>query len=220
MKNLKSYYTLNNIANIFPGYTRQVLRKKQTTDNKESKQLNIVNFQNVRDYSKGINIDDKCEVVNFKQEYSKEIKYMEKGDIIMPIKSGLENSEIIYIDKEPEEKYIYDSTILVIRVTDINVDSRYVYIMMSKSEPIQNGLKKAKYHSSLDKKGKFQSTVVPRLSKGILSNILIRQLPKKKMEEVVNEYIRIKNAQQDFLKKISEMQVDEESRASIWWITK
>ena len=214
----KSYHILKDIADISPGYSRQVLRNKQSNSQKETKKLQIVSFQEVKNYAKGLNIHDACEIINFQQDYTKDIKYMHKGDIIIPLKSGLGTTEIIYIFEEPTEKYVYDSTNLLIKITDKDVDSLYVYIMLSQSIPIQNGLAKAKVHASLDKHGKFQPTVVPRLSKSILSNILIRQLPKKEMRNIVDEYIRITKEKKEFVDKISSIQEDKDTRANIWWL--
>lgn len=214
----KSYHILRDIADISSGYARQLLRNKQVNSQKETQLIQIVSFQEVKNYSNGINIHDDCEIVHFQQDYTKDIKYMHKGDIIIPLKSGLGTTEIIYISEEPKEKYIYDSTNLVIKVTDKNVDSLYVYIMLSQSKPIQDGLGKAKVHASLDKHGKFQPTVVPRLSKSVLSNILIRELSKKEMEEIVDEYIKITNEQKEFINKISSLQEDKDSKSHIWWL--
>ena len=212
----KEYYTLKNIADIFQGYPRQMLRNKQQIQQYEELKLRIVNWQDIRNYNKGINMSDTCEIVNFQKKYTKEIKYMQKGDIIFPVKSGIDNAEIIYIDKEPEEKYIYDSTVLVVRITDKDVDSKYVYIMMSEAEAIQNGLRTEKYESSIGASDK--PLLVPRLSKGVLSNMLIRKLAKKEMDGVVNEYIYLKKAQNDFVKRINELQEDKTCKANIIWI--
>lgn len=215
---LKKYHKVNTIADVFQGYTRLMLRNKQLAyEQGECQELRVINWQNIKSYCSGKNIDNDCEKVKFYQNYAKEIKYMQKGDIIFQLKSGIDNNEIIYIDKEPKEKYIYDNTVLVVRVTDTSIDSLYVYIMCQ-SSPIQKGLRQKKWQSSVDKKGKFQSSIVPRLSKGILANMLIRELPEDERKKIVNEYIKLHKAQDNFSKKISELQADKDNKANICWL--
>ena len=215
---LKKYYIVNNIADVFQGYTRLMLRNKQLAyEQGECQELRVINWQNIKSYCKGNDIDNVCEVVKFYQNYAKEIKYMQKGDIVFQLKSGIDNNEIIYIDKEPKEKYIYDNTVVVVRVTDTSIDSLYVYIMCQ-SSPIQKGLRQKKWQSSVDKRGKFQSSIVPRLSKGILANMMIRELPEDERKKIVNEYIKLHKAQDNFSKKISELQADKDNKANICWL--
>ena len=215
---LDYYYIVKNIADVFQGYTRLMLRNKQLIGEPcEGQELKIINWQNIKEYIKGNNIDDSCEVVKFYQNYTKEIKYMQKGDIVFQLKSGIDNNEIIYIDKEPQNKYIYDNTVLVVRVTDSSVDSMYIYIMCQ-SLPIQRGLRQMKLYSTKNKKGEFQSSVVPRLSKGILLNMMIRKVPENERKEIVKEYIKLHKAQDNFSKKINELQEEKDNKANICWL--
>lgn len=217
IKDTKEYYILKDIADIFQGYTRVTLRNKQNTSELgDGQELKVINWQNIKEYLKGNNIDNSCETVKFYQSYAKEIKYMQKGDIVFQLKSGIDNNEIIYIDKKPENKYIYDNTVLVARITDISIDSLYIYIMCQ-SFPIQKGLRQIKYHSTLDKYGKFQSDVVPRLSKGILLNMMIRKLPEQERKNIVTEYIKLHKAQEDFSNKITKLQTQDKNKSAVIW---
>ena len=218
MEFIENYYIAKDICDVFQGYTRLMLRNKQLiSELGDGQELKVINWQNIKEYLKGNNIDSSCEKVKFYQNYAKEIKYMQKGDIIFQLKSGIDNNEILYIDKEPVDKYIYDNTVLVVRVTDTSIDSLYVYIMCQ-SAPIQKGIRQMKWQSLLDKKGKYKSGIVPRLSKGMLLNMMIRKLPEQERKDIVKEYIKLHKAQDNFSKKISELQADKDNKANICWL--
>lgn len=213
---LREYYKVKEIADVFCGYSRSALRKKSKLGyGKNIQKYKIACWQEIEQFKGGIH--HSYEAVGMLQTYEKKIRYMKKGDLIFPEKSGIDNTKIIYIDKEPEDKFIYDNTVIVVRITDTSIDNLYVYVMCQ-SETIQNGLRQQKWKSILDERGRSQSGIVPRLSKGILSNMLIRKLPEQERKDIVNEYIKLKEMQDKFSKKIKELQADKDNRANICWL--
>ena len=48
--------------------------------------------------------------------------------------------------------------------------------------------------------------------------MLIRELPEDERKKIVNEYIKLHKAQDNFSKKISELQADKDNKANICWL--
>ena len=219
IKSEKSYYILGKMTDTFNGYAIRELRKRTTINQQSSvQQYKIFSWQQLNKYCKTNIIDNDCKTISLSQTYEKPIKCIKKGDIAVAYKSGLEMTEILYIDKEPPEKIIVDETILIIRVSDTSIDPLYIYIMMCMSEPIQKGFRYIKEKSVTDKTGKVQKSKVPHISKTVLSNMLIRELPEDERKKIVKEYIKLHKAQDKFSKKISELQADKDNKANICWL--
>lgn len=70
-----------------------------------------------------------------KYEIEKKIKkndcYAEKNDIIFSLAPRTYSKNIYYIEKEPNEKMVYNDTIFVFRATDSNISSDYIYMTLS-----------------------------------------------------------------------------------------
>ncbi len=85
---LERYYRLEEIADIFTGYPRTLLRCKSDKEKLLNiMQVKIVNWQEIKKITSGMNIDNTIELINFHRRYDKKIRYMQKGDIVFPIKS-------------------------------------------------------------------------------------------------------------------------------------
>ena len=142
---------------------------------------------------------------------------MKKGDIVFPVISALEDIEILYIEKEPEEMYLYDETVLVMRVTGTEIDKKFTYIMLN-SEPIRNGIIKMKWEVANRNRSKLKSNrVIPRLTIGLLSAIKIVNLTEQEKFEIVREYEDLHKAKDDFTKKINKIQTQDKNKSAVIW---
>lgn len=211
-------YLDRNSYNIFKGYSETKLNTMiSKADEKDTQEIKLTGWKEIKSYTNGNDIKDICRSVKFYQKYNKEIKCMQKGDIIFPIISSLEDIEILYIEDEPDEMYLYDETVIVMRVTDPTIDSKYIYIMLN-SEPIKNGLIKMKWEIANRNRGKLKSNrVIPRLTVELLSHIMIVKLTEDERREIVNEYEHLIKKKNDFTKKLTKLQTQDKDKSAVIW---
>ena len=203
---------------IFKGYSPTKLNTLVSkADKKDTQDVKIAGWKEIKSYTKGNDIQDICGTIRFYQQYNKEIKCMKKGDIVFPVISALEDIEILYIEKEPEEMYLYDETVLVMRVTGTEIDKKFTYIMLN-SEPIRNGIIKMKWEVANRNRSKLKSNrVIPRLTIGLLSAIKIVNLTEQEKFEIVREYEDLRKAKDDITKKINKLQTQDKDKSAVIW---
>lgn len=212
----KYYLTRNS---LFKGYSETKINNMiSKADDLNTQKVKIAGWKEIKSYTNGNNIKNICRTIKFYQKYDKEIKCMKKGDIVFPVISPLEDIEILYIEDEPDEMYLYDETVIVMRVTDPTIDSKYIYIMLN-SEPIKNGLIKMKWEIANRNRGKLKSNrVIPRLTIDLLlSNIMIVKLTEDERRKIVNEYEHLINIQNDFTKKLTKLQTQDKDKSGVVW---
>lgn len=195
-------YMIKEIAETFKGYSitkindsiEQVVNNSNKTnsnfdDFKNYETVKIWGWKDIKDYFKNKKVDEKCNCINISRKYKKNIRYVQKGDLVFPVIFSKDSFDIIYIDEEPEEKYIYNESVLVIRVTKPNIDSKYIYIMCANNRKVQNSL------FQLNDRNK---KVISRLTKEILSKLEIPRLTEVKRKKIIGEYNKLKIQQNKF----------------------
>lgn len=206
---IQEYLVLKDIADIFKGYSITKLNESISAviDNSDktdsgledfviSEKVKVLGWKQIRNYDKTHLVKDECNVIDIGRKYNKNIQYMRKGDIVFPVFPSKDCIEMVYIEDEPEEKYIYNESVIVIRATDQSIDSKYIYIMC-KSDAIQDKL--------LNLTGNTK-TVMSRLTKEILSSIKIIKLTDIERKQIVDEYTNLLELQEKFNQKINQRQ--------------
>ena len=220
----KEFYKLKDIAYIFKGYSTTKLKGniENAINNRDKSNSNFDDFLNkeevkilgwkqIKEYVKNHKVDDNCNVIEISRKYNKNINYMQKGDIIFPVilQKG-DEIDVIYIDEEPEEKCIYNETVLVVRVTKANIDSKYIYIMCKESKSIQKGLLQLASSNS----------VIQRITKELISMILITSSTDAERKKIVEKYESLQLAEEKFREKINEVQTQLGDKSSVIWFKK
>lgn len=201
-------YIIKDIAERFKGYSitklndsiEQIINNSDKTnsnfeDIKNYESVKILGWKDIKDYIKNHKIDDKCNSINVSRKYKKNINYMKKGDLVFPVIFSRDNFDVVYIDEEPAEegKYIYNESVLVVRVTEPNIDSKYIYIMCANNKKIQDNLFKLKDDSK---------KIISRLTKEMLSALEIPKLTETKRKKIVDEYNKLQIQKDKFDKMI------------------
>lgn len=201
-------YIIKDIAERFKGYSitklndsiEQIINNGDKTnsnfeDIKNYESVKILGWKDIKDYIKNHKIDDKCNSINVSRKYKKNINYMKKGDLVFPVIFSRDNFDVVYIDEEPSEegKYIYNESVLVVRVTETNIDSKYIYIMCANNKKIQDNLFKLKDDSK---------KTISRLTKEMLSVLEIPKLTETKRKKIVDEYNKLQIQKDKFDKMI------------------
>lgn len=200
-------YIIKDIAETFKGYSitklndsiEQVINNSDKTnstfdDFKSYETLKILGWKDIKEYIKNKKVDDKCNSINIGRKYKKNIRYIQKGDLVFPVIFSKDSFDIVYIDEEPEEKYIYNESVLVMRVTEPNIDSKYIYIMCANNRKVQNNL------FQLNDRSK---KVISRLTKEMLSELEIPILTEARRKRIIEEYNKLQ-IQQDKFDKMME----------------
>ena len=206
----KELYRLKDIAYIFKGYSTTKLKGniENAINNRDKSNSNFDDFLNkeevkilgwkqIKEYVKNHKVDDNCNVIEISRKYNKNINYMQKGDIIFPIFSPKDKLDIVYVDEDPEERYIYNETVLIVRVTDTNIDSKYIYIMCKKAKSIQDIFLQIKPENKIANL---------RFTKEQLALIRIAKLTDKERKRIIKEYDKLQLAEENFSKEINQLQ--------------
>ena len=213
------YYIIGKDCMTFKGYSEIKINSMLTNSKeREIQEFSLIAWKDIKDYiKKGSDKKDLGRTVKFCQTYNKELKCMMKGDIVLPVISPIENIEILYIDEEPEKIYLYDDTVFVIRAIEPDINSKYIYIMLN-SQPIKNGIIKLKLERANINRGRLKSNrIIPRLTNDLLSTVMIIKSTQKERDEIVNQYEQLNKAQDDFNKKLCELQTQDKDKSAIIW---
>ena len=212
------YFLPKDTYSLVKGYSETKINEMALkVDIEDTKDVKLAGWKEIKAYTQGNNIHNICRTVKFYQKYNKEIKCMQKGDIIFPIISSLEDIEILYVEDEPDEMYLYDETVIVMRVIDHTIDNKYIYIMLN-SAPIKNGIIKMKWEIANRNRGKLKSNrIIPRLTIEQLSHIMIVKLTEDERRKIVEEYNRLNKAQDDFNSKLTRLQTQDKNKSAVVW---
>ena len=204
---IDNYYRCGNIAEIYKGKSYYITNKMMKND--DSTEVQLLNWKHIKEMVNEKKITSPFRSVRIIENQKNQNHYLEKGDIVFPVFPSKEKVEVIYIEDKPKEKYLFDESVLVMRITDTDIDARYIYIMLN-SIPIQKALIKLISE-------KRTKTCMARLTKEILSLILIVKMTKEKRKKIIEEYTRLKDAQDEFSKTlIKEQTIDKDKSAVIW----
>lgn len=221
----KEYYVLNDIANIFKGYSTTKLNNpsKQLKENpsKEREEfetvieedVKVLGWKQIKEYVKTKKIDDSSNIIKMNRKYNKDINYIQKGDIVLPAIPSKDFIDIVYIDEEPPQKCIYNASVIVIRVTQADIDSMYIYMMLKEARPIQNGLLKTLSGELLPVHRKITS----QLTKDILARIYIAKPNEVKRKKLLDKYLEAQKMMEDVKSTINDIQIDKEAKSSVVW---
>ena len=194
---------LGKIAFIAKGYG--IKRSELTYDEPKPKNNRLMRVAMLRTlYALSNNIHCNVEPLYFEkpeQKYNKEILYVQKHDIVIPVLSS-GYIKVIYFEDEPSEKFIYTNTSLVIRVNEDIVSSKYVYIKLLSPEVqrklIWNGTMNVNDRKKLKEALRAENLLdslefMQRYTKKILSEIEIEILGKEEDIKICNEYENLMN---------------------------
>lgn len=208
------YISLRN--KLFKGHSRVLLKFLASKVNDgDTKEIKIARYKDVKSFANGNDIADVCDTIKVGKNYN--IRCIKKNDIVFPIISALDDIEILYIKEEPQELYLYDETSIVLRNTDTDIDSMYLYLMLN-STPIKNALINQKWLIANSNRGKLKSNrIIPRLTVDLLSHIMIVKLTEDEQREIVAEYNRLNKAQDDFNSKLTKLQTQDKDKSAVIW---
>ena len=89
---------------------------------------------------------------------------------------------------------------------------------MLNSQPIKNGIIKLKLERANINRGRLKSNrIIPRLTNDLLSTVMIIKSTQKERDEIVNQYEQLNKAQDDFNKKLCELQTQDKDKSAIIW---
>lgn len=139
----------------------------------------ILNLKNVRELVEGQDVG--YSLTTFEQKYQKEILYVRKKDIVIPVAVGTGGFNIMYIENEPKERYIYNNSCFVLRIKEDIISSKFVYLQLSTSKVQKKLLSNAK------------GTLIKHITKKDILSIEIPDLENEKIKEICRKYDNIKN---------------------------
>ena len=188
-------YKIDSIANISKGYPICISTKELNKEIHTSKFIKMLNARNIRELIDGNKVA--YAKVEFNQKYNKEIQYVEKNDIVIMSATGTKDKfNILYIDKEPDDKYCYSNSMYVLRVKDEEIISpKYLYIQLLTNKIQEKLISLAKGNQIL------------HITKIDLLNIEIQIPDKKEMLKICNNYdkaIEYENKSKAIMKELLE----------------
>ena len=139
----------------------------------------ILNLKNVRELVEGQEVE--YSLTTFEQKYQKEILYVQKKDIIIPVAVGTGGFNIMYIENEPKERYIYNNSCFVLRIKEDIISSKFVYLQLMTNKVQEKLLSNAK------------GSIIKHITKKDILSIEIPDLEKEKIKEICRKYDNIKN---------------------------
>ena len=172
MKMLEAYKVLSK------GYA--IINDNKNNIEKTNKSVaKILNLKNVRELVEGQEIE--YSLTTFEQKYQKNILYVQKKDIVIPVAVGTGGFNIMYIENEPKERYIYNNSCLVLRIKEDIISSKFVYLQLMTNKVQKKLLSNAK------------GTIIKHITKKDILSIEIPDLETEKIKEICRKYDNIKN---------------------------
>lgn len=170
MKNVK-YYKLKDIAYIMKGFRDFIATR---ADPGYDDYVKVLSYLSIKKYILTGNTDEiQYKELNLSKKYKN--GFVEGGDIIIPIMSRSVKNTVLYIDKAPNEQCIYNDTNLIIRITDNNINKKYVAIVLDSLMP---------KWAEVQQEFKKSTTLSKRLTVGFLEDVKI-PIPKKEEQDVI-----------------------------------
>ena len=176
-----NFLDLKNDIKIFRGFPACSL-KEIVNNQKDYKKMKILGFENIRKMLEN-NITDfiKYNYFDLSRKLKKDYCYIKQHDIVMPLLSVGNKIPILYLENEPAEKLLYNTTVIVIR-SENSIISKYLFILL-KSKLMQN-----KILELSDKSNKMN-----RITIEILQNLKIPLVDEAQRNIIINKYFEIEN---------------------------
>ncbi len=190
MKEQKQDYFDFESCDIFKGYPPQ--RIQQPDNMEDYEKIKIAGFGHIKHMIKTNNTDEiSYSYFRLGTKHKKNYCYVKQNDIILPVLAATNNLSMLYVENEPDEKILYNATVLVIRTED-SLISKYLYIMLN-SDIIQQSISKLAYRE--------KAAISYRMSIDIIKSIKIPMMNKDKMKKIVNDYDKLQRQKVEIQEK-------------------
>ena len=158
-------------------------RDKKVVD-ENTIQGKIVNWPNLKKMCDGENINIPLSSINVIRKYKRDEIYVRQYDIAIPVFPKENGKNIVYIENEMKENYIYSELIFILRINEkSSISSKFLYMLLSSDY----------YSKLLLDLSKNENAIRYRLTNEILENITIPLLGKLEMDKLLDEYTTIQN---------------------------
>jgi len=164
-------------STLAKGYAIYKNDSQNTADINKS-MLKVLNLKNIRELNEGENIS--YSLTPLEQKYQKDILYVQKNDIIIPVATGAGKFNVLYIENEPKEQYVYSNSCFVLRVNEEIINSKYVFIQLLTNDLQEQLLQVAKGNHIL------------HISKKNILDLNFHDLGKNKMKKICDTYDELK----------------------------
>lgn len=173
---------IKNIATVIRG-PRFSERDKKVVD-QNTIQGKIVNWPNLKKMCDGENINISPTSINVIRKYKRDEIYVRQYDIAIPVFPKENGKNIVYIENEMKENYIYSELIFILRINQNSpISSKFLYMLLSSDY----------YSKLLLDLSNNENAIRYRLTNEILENITIPLLGKSEMDKLLDEYTTIQN---------------------------
>lgn len=173
---------IKNIATVIRG-PRFSERDKKVVD-QNTIQGKIVNWPNLKKMCDEENINISPTTINVIRKYKRDEIYVRQYDIAIPVFPKENGKNIVYIENEMKENYIYSELIFILRINQNSpISSKFLYMLLSSDY----------YSKLLLDLSNNENAIRYRLTNEILENITIPLLGKSEMDKLLDEYTTIQN---------------------------
>lgn len=180
------YEIYKNIGEVIRGPR---LNSVKQTNNSNIEKVKILNWPNLKKLCEGQSLDDIPESsINMTRKNKKSDMYLKKGDIVIPVFPNESGKNVIYIENDSEDNYIYGELVFVLRLNENSpISSQYLYVILSSESFIKKILELSKGESALRY----------RLTNEILDNLMIPILDDESMKILLDDYTKIKQLEKE-----------------------
>ena len=173
---------IKKIATVIRGPRFSERDKKVVDEN--TIQGKIVNWPNLKKMCDGENINISPTPINVIRKYKKDEIYLKQYDIAIPVFPKENGKNIVYIENEMKDNYIFSELVFIVRLNEKSpISSEFLYMILSSDY----------YSKLLLNLSKNENAIRYRLTNEILENISIPILDKLEMNKLQDEYIQIQN---------------------------
>ena len=193
--------TVGDVFNVFKGYSETKLNEKvikqPDLNYNTCKLIRPDDIEQYVSYTK--NKDVKYKEFLICNIYKKQYKIMERGDIIFPVVSPLGDIQIYYIDKEPNEVYLYNEGLIVLKPKNTNLNTKAIWILLTKTN-LKEDIIKLKYNIAKSNRFKQkENRIKPRLTTKLISEIRCNMYSNTEMNSIVKKYNEFETKYNEFL---------------------
>lgn len=151
----------------------------------------------------------KYKEVSINNIYKKQFKRMEKGDIVFPVISSLNDIQIFYIDRVPDDIYVYSEGLIVLKPKDNKVNTKAIWILLTKTN-LKEDIIKLKYNIAKNNRFKQKDNrKVSRLTTQLISKISLNIYDDIEMDNIVKRYDEFEIKYVEFLQYLDKFIVKE-----------
>ena len=173
---------IKSIATVIRGPRFSERDKKVVDEN--TIQGKIVNWPNLKKMCDGESINISSTPINVIRKYKRDEIYLKQYDIAIPVFPKENGKNIVYIENEMKDNYIFSELVFILRLNGKSpISSEFLYMILSSDY----------YSKLLLDLSKNENAIRYRLTNEILGNITIPLLSKSEMDKLLNEYTTIQN---------------------------